>query len=168
MLRGLQKRRTILKAVTRQPGMGFIDIMKSTGYANGVVSHHLDVLEKEGAIRISRSKRKIWVFDSQLDSSDDNIRIALRKETCKEILVFLLENDIATFVQIRNAIKKSPGTTSFTLKKLDELGVLKIIYGFPKKYALKDFEKTSEILDVMAVSHTDELKDRFADTFSYL
>ncbi|MBS1268908.1 MAG: hypothetical protein MAG458_01643 [Nitrosopumilus sp.] len=46
--------------------------------------------------------------------------------------------------------------------------MIKVIHGFPKKYTLEDFEKTSYLIDSMAVSHTDELKDRFADTFSYL
>lgn len=168
MNRGLKKKQTILKVIEENPGAGFLDIHKLTGFGHGVVSHHLSVLEKEGSIRINRDKRKIWVFQSELDPYEDNIRIAFRKETCKEILVFLLKKDIVSFAQIQDAIKKSPGTTSVVLKKLINFKVIKVVYGFPKKYALEDYEKTAKILDSMNISHADELKDRFADTFSYL
>lgn len=167
MLRGLQKKKTILKLVEDDPGVGFIDIMKSTGYANGIVGHHLRTLEREGSIRIKREKRKIWIFHPTLDSNDDNIRIFLRKETCKKILVFLLEARSANFIQIRDTIGKSPSTTSTTLKMLVESKVIKKIPGFPHKYALEDYEKTIKILNTIEASHVDILKDRFADTFSY-
>lgn len=167
MLRGLAKKQTILKVVEENPGMGFLDIHKITGFGHGVVSHHLAMLEKEGSVRINRGKQKIWVFGSDLDPKEDNIRIAIRKETCKKILVFLLDVNCASFVQISNTISKSPGTTSVTLKKLIEHKVIKVVYGFPKKYTLENFEKTSHILDMMTLSHVDEFKDRFADTFSY-
>ena len=167
MLRGLAKKQTILKVVEENPGVGFLDIHNITGFGHGVVSHHLAMLEKDGSVRINRGKRKIWIFESDLDPAEDNIRIALRKETCKKILVFLLDVNHANFVQISNAINKSTGTTSVTLKKLIEHKVIKVVYGFPKKYTLENFEKTAHLLDGMTLSHTDELKDRFADTFSY-
>ncbi|AJM91586.1 Transcriptional regulator, TrmB [Nitrosopumilus piranensis] len=168
MLRGVKKKQAILRVIESNPGTGFVDIHKLTGFGHGVVSHHLSVLEKEGSIRINREKRNIWVFQSSLDPNNDRIIIALRKETCKNILAFLLDVHSANFVQIHNTIKKSPGTTSVTLKKLVELDVIKIIHGFPKKYTLKDEIKTRKLFDALIVSYTDELKDRFADTFSYL
>lgn len=167
MLRGLQKKKTILKLVEDDPGVGFIDIMKSTGYANGVVGHHLRMLEIDGSIRIKRAKRKIWVFNPTLDPNDDNIRIFLRKETCKLILVFLVERETAKFSQITEATGKSPSTVSTTLKMLIENKLIKKILGFPHKYVLEDYEKTVKILNTVEASHVDMLKDRFADTFSY-
>ncbi|WP_299290139.1 ArsR family transcriptional regulator [Nitrosopumilus sp.] len=168
MLRGLKKKQAILKTIEKNPGTRFSDIHKMTGFGHGVVSHHLSMLEKEGSIRINRDKRNIRVFQSSLDPSNDNIIISIRKETCKKILAFLLDANSANFVQIYSAIKKSPGTTSSTLKKLVELEVLIIIHGFPKKYAIKDEVRTRELFNSLSVSQTDEFKDRFADTFSYL
>ena len=168
MIRGLAKKQAILKMVEKNPGIGFLDIHKITGFGHGVVSHHLAILEKEGSVRINRGKKRIWIFGSDLDPNEDNIRIALRKETCKKILNFLLDENLASFAQIQNEINKSPSTTSITLKKLIEHNVVKVIYGFPKKYTLENFEKTANLLDAMTVSHADEIRDRFADTFSYL
>lgn len=168
MIRGNVKKQAILNVVEENPGVGFLDVHKITGFGHGVISHHLAMLEKEGFVRINRGKQKIWIFGSHLDPNEDNIRIALRKETCKKILVYLLNFNRADFNQLQKAIDKSSGITSITLKKLIEHQVIKVIHGFPKKYTLEDFEKTSYLIDSMAVSHTDELKDRFADTFSYL
>lgn len=168
MLRGLKKKQTILKVIEENPGSGFLDIHNFTGFGHGVVSHHLNTLEKEGHVRINREKRNIWVFQSSFDPDDDKIVIALRKETCKKILLFLLESGSSDFSHIQNTIKKSPGTLSYTLKNLVEQDVVKIVHGFPKKYVLKDVTKTQELLDRLTVSNTDKLKDRFADTFSYL
>jgi len=168
MNRGLAKKQTILKAIEDNPSTGFLDIHRITGFGHGVISHHLSVLEKEGSVRIAREKQKIWVFESSLDPAEDNLRITLRKETCRKILFYLLEADIASFSQIQEAIKKSQGTTSYTLKKLVKYNVVKIKYGFPKKYVLKDVDQTKKILATLPVSYTDTLKDRFADTFSYL
>ncbi|MCE2507124.1 MAG: hypothetical protein J4F36_11815 [Nitrosopumilaceae archaeon] len=94
--------------------------------------------------------------------------LRLEKKHAKKILSFLLDVNTANFTQIQNAISKSPGTTSVTLKKLIQHNVLKIVYGFPKQYTLENFEKTAYLSNTITVSHTDELKDRFADTFSYL
>lgn len=168
MIRGLAKKQVVLKAVEENPGSGFIDLLKLTGFANGVLSHHLGVLEREGTVRINREKRKIWVFKSELDPSEDNIRISFRKETSKKILTYLLEADSASLSQIQKVINRSPGTTSATLKKLCSLKVIEVIPGFPKKYALVNFERTVKILNSLTITQTDELKDRFADTFSYL
>ena len=147
--------------------MGFIDIQKNTGFGNGVLSYHLKVLEKQGAIRIKRGKRKIWIFGYDLDPTEDVLRIFLRKETCKNILVFLLEKETANFSQIKDVIRKSPSTTSLTLRMLTEKNLVRIIPGFPKQYSIEDREKTLQVLNTIKISHMDEFKDRFADTFSY-
>ncbi|MCV0372396.1 MAG: winged helix-turn-helix transcriptional regulator [Nitrosarchaeum sp.] len=167
MSNAVEKRKKILKIIIENPGAGFLDIQKNTGYGHGNLSHHLKTLEQEGSIRIRREKRKVWVFDSASDPNYDRFWMFLRKETCKKILIFLLEERFASFAHIRDAIKKSPGTTSTTIKTLMEKKLIKKIPGFPDIYTLEDYEKTKKIIDRMNVSQTDELKDRFVDTFSY-
>lgn len=167
MSNATHKKKTILRLVQNDPGVGFVDIQKKTGYANGVLSHHLKILEKDDHIRIKRGKRKIWVFPSYLDSENDKIRIYIRKETCKRIIKFLLENDEASFVPVQKAIEKSPSTTSIMLKVLIQNNIVKKTPGFPHMYSLIDSKRILEIIDTVKSSKTDTLKDRFADTFSY-
>ncbi len=161
------KKKTIIRLVQDDPGVGFVDIQKETGFANGVLSHHLKVLEKNDNIRITRGKRKIWVFPSYLDSENDKIRIYIRKETCRRIIEFLLENNESSFVSIQKTIEKSPSTTSITLKILVQNDIVKKTLGFPHEYSLIDRQRILEVIDTTKVSKTDTLKDRFADTFSY-
>ena len=167
MSNAYHKKKAILRLVQEDPGVGFIDIQKETGYANGVLSHHLKILEKNDHIRITRGKRKIWVFPSHLDSENDKIRIYIRKESCKRIIEFLLENDESSFVPIQKAIEKSPSTTSITLKTLVENNIVKKTPGFPHRYSLRDYKRITNVIDTIKISKSDKLKDRFADTFSY-
>ena len=163
-----EKRKTILKMVDNDPGVGFLDIQKETGYGNGVLSHHLKTLENNNLIRIQRAERKMWAFPIDSDPSEDVLRIYLRKETCQKILLLLMRQNTATFSYICNEIKKSPSTTSITLKMLVEQGLVKRIPGFTVRYCLVDHDRTVDIVNKAKISKTDVLKDRFADTFSYL
>lgn len=167
MKKSIEKRQTILKIIEQDPGAGFIDIQKITGYANGVLSHHLKILYRDGEIRIKRERRKIWVFPSYLDSNEYMPRIFLRKETCKKILLFLLKNKTSTFSQIRNSIEKSPAMTSHALKMLSENRLIKKIHGFPHQYTLEDPNKIAILVHDIEISKIDSLKERFTDTFSY-
>ncbi|MCH9659005.1 hypothetical protein K0U27_10040 [archaeon] len=157
-----------MQIVENDPGAGFLDIQKETGYANGVLSHHLKTLEKNDLIRIKRGKRKIWVFPPHLNSDEDKIRIHIRKETCKKIIGVLLRENRVSFVHIQKNIEKSPSTTSTTLKILVQNNIVKKIPGFPSEYVLEDHDKTADIFNSIKISKADTLKDRFADTFSYL
>lgn len=164
----LKRKKTILNLIQSDPGVGFLEIKRTTGFAHGVLSHHLLKLERDGSIRIRRGKRKMWAFPIHSDPKEDTTRMFLRRETSKKILVFLLEKEPANFSQIQKAIQKSPSTTSIVLKVLVEKRLVSIIPGFPRKYCLKDAEITSFVVSSMNISQVDQLKDRFADTFSYL
>lgn len=156
-----------MKLIEQEPGVGFTDIQKNTGFGHGVISHHLKSLEKEGVIRIKRGRRKIWAFHSKEEKSKDQTIIFLRKETCRNILIFLLEKEFANFSQIQKNIGKSPSTTSSTLKSLMEKKIVKNNLRFPKQYFLEDKDMVSNLVKRLRISSSDELKDRFADTFSY-
>lgn len=170
--RGLQRKQALLELVKKSPGIGFLEIKKISGYNNEAISHHLKNLEKEKAVRIRREKRKMWIFYSDIDSSDDIIRIYLRKETCMKILRFLSKKKVANFSQIKQTIGKSPSTTSVTLKMLIEKSLVKRKYIknntlFIPQYSLANPRKINKILKTIKTSQVDILKDRFADTFSF-
>ena len=166
-LRSKLRRESICKAVEENPGSNYQNLLKYTGFANGVLSHHLKRLEVEGRVRVRRSGRLTWFFPIFSDSDHDCIIINLRKETCRNILLFLLSRESATFVEITRAIRKSPATTSYTLKQLTEDKTIRIIPGFQKKYSLHDKDHTKDIMRRLEITRMDTLTDRFADSFSY-
>lgn len=161
------KRKTICTSIKKNPGFNYQDLLKDTGFANGILSHHLRKLEMEGLLRVKRKGRLTWFFPIGSDPDRDNLIINLRKETCRNILIFLLEKKLATFVEITQAVHKSPATVSYTLKQLTEGNVVKKVPGFQKKYSLSDHDLTIYLLEKLEITEIDILCDRFANSFSY-
>ncbi|MCA2003444.1 MAG: hypothetical protein LDL06_01595, partial [Candidatus Nitrosotenuis sp.] len=96
-----------------------------------------------------------------------NLLIHLRKETSKAIVTFLLVRERSSFKEIKEAIKKSPATTSLVLTKLVELGIVLRVSNTVPTYMLKDKKLVYNSLKKIEPKAIDEFKDRFADTFSY-
>lgn len=161
------KREKICKTIQDRPGSNFQGLLKWTGLGNGVLSFHLRRLEVEGDIRVKRRGRSTWFFPTHSDPARDWIIINLRKETCRDILVYLLNNESATFVEITGVVNKSPATISYTLKHLVSNNVVKKIPGFQKRYALYNYLLTKQLLDEMTITLIDSMTERFADSFSY-
>ncbi|MBI5377908.1 MAG: ArsR family transcriptional regulator [Thaumarchaeota archaeon] len=158
----------LLQIITESPGLTFTDIMRQSGFANGVLSHYLVNMERHSMIRASRNKKKkAWYFLPDDPVSDDSLIISLRKETCKTILVFLLTKKQATFKEILEQTKKSPSTISLTLSQLANLGLIKKFPRFVKEFEIHNREHVIDVLQKIEPTTFDVMKDRFADTFSY-
>lgn len=158
----------ILQLISEKPGLRYSEIKKTTGFPNGTLSHCLSKMIHDGKITCQRFGKRTWFFPPQTDSLEFGTIIQLRKETTKKILFFLLEKRVATFKEIRDHIKKSPSTTSLALTSLIEENIIRRIPGINVKYDLADEKKTFSIIKKIEPSFADSLKERFADTFSYL
>ncbi|TBR12154.1 MAG: ArsR family transcriptional regulator [Candidatus Nitrosotenuis sp.] len=158
----------ILTMLEEKPASRFTDLMQGSGLKNGVVSHYLKMMKKTGLIRTRRMKNQEWYFASTFDESRDFLFIHLRKETSRKILSFLLDRESATFSEILVDIKKSPSTLSTTLSNLTKDNLVTIEPGLVKKYRLSNKESTGKALEQVNLKTFDIMKDRFADTFSYL
>ncbi|MBI3253612.1 MAG: ArsR family transcriptional regulator [Nitrosopumilales archaeon] len=167
LYRSIQKRKKIASVIENSSGMSYSEIKRNTGFSNGTLSHHIKYMEKNGNVRIRRNKRLLYVFPLNSDPDDDKFIISLRKETCKRILVYLLAKKSARFNEIRDAVKKSQGTVSVTLKQLTNSMLVKKGLGFEKTYELYDPAKTFEILQKLHPTTVDKLKERFEDSFSF-
>ena len=53
----LEARRKILEMVTRQPGLHFRALLRTSGFGSGTLHYHLDVLEREGYVTARREGR---------------------------------------------------------------------------------------------------------------
>jgi predicted transcriptional regulator len=157
----------ILQIVTESPGITFTEIMNHSGLANGVLSHYLANMEKRTMLRTVRSKRNVRYFLLDHPTSDDSLIISLRKETCRNILIFLLTKKQATFTDIVDQVKKSPATVSITLSHLASLGLVRVSIGFGKRFEISDRRHVMEILQKIEPTAFDKIKENFVDTFSY-
>lgn len=162
-----QKRNNICAIIEKSPGSCYSDIQKESGLVNGILSHHINILEKNEHIRIRRENRKTWFFPPDSDPKNDFLLIYSKKETYRKILTFLLQEKQATFNEIRQNIVKSPSTTSMALSKLIQRNLVKKTQDFKKRYEMCNYDQALALLSKAEPTTSDKIKDRFADTFSY-
>jgi len=162
------RKKIILGLISENPGINYTKLKKLTGYHNGTLSPYLANMENDGKLFVKRTKMRTWFFIPNTDTAEMNHIIFLRKETPKRILEFLLKNNSSYFTDIKLHAKKSPSTVSLYLTRLVESGIVRRIPGSRPKFELINKEITYKTIKIVEPSLLDTLKDRFADTFSYL
>jgi len=113
-------RYVILRLIDTLLGIRYNDLARITKLNNGVISHFLNVLEKNSLIKTVRcSNGKITRYYSSSISSDHYLIIGyLKSETARRIILFLYFNNRNNFEEIRIHIKRTTSTTSWNLKRL--------------------------------------------------
>ena len=110
----------IQQIIEQNPGIQFREIMRSSGLKNGVLSHYLGKLEKNGIIKVNRGPRQVRFYPPQITEAESVVIKALRKQTPRDLLLALIENDGLEFSELVKAVKKSPSTVSLYLSQLVE------------------------------------------------
>lgn len=162
------KVKKILSIITSNPGICYNELQENSGMPNGTLSHYISNMINDSKIIVKRTARRTWFFLPETNTSEINLIINLRKETGKNILSYLLLNGPSAFTDIQKSTTKAPATISLTLTHLVELKVILRIPGTRPKYELADRDLTFECVKRIEPNTSDKLKDRFADTFSYL
>ena len=124
--------------IEENPGIQFREIMRSSGLKNGVLSHYLGKLEKNGIIKVVRGPRQVRFYSPQITEDESIVIKALRKQTPRDLLLALIENDGLEFSQLVTAVKKSPSTVSLYLSQIvdDDLVEIKLVQ-LKKRYYIK-------------------------------
>lgn len=156
----------LLDIISENPGIGFVDLSRNSGLANGVLGHYLSAMEKHVMIRVRQNNKRRLFFILGSPPENDMLMIYLRKETYGRILSLLLAKQSATFTEIVDEVKRSPSTVSAALAQLIRLKLVSKS-GINKKYEVTSPSLTKEALQKVSPTELDTLKDRFADTFSY-
>lgn len=158
----------LLDIIKKNPGISYRGLQKLSGYAFGTLSNSLLNLEKDSRIIVKRSKRRSHYFPLNIQSEEYIVFISLRKETTKRIITFLADNKKGTFSEIRIFVNKAPSTVSLTLTNLIEKNIIRRVSGLQSYFELQNPEIIHNALMRIEPSNVDKMKDRFADTFSYL
>lgn len=162
------KVKNILNEITSNPGICYKELQENTGMPNGTLSYYILKMVNDSKIIVKRSPRRSWFFLPETSSFEINLIINLRKETSKRILSFLLSNTSLGFGEIQKYTKKAPSTVSLTITHLVEIGLIVRIPETRPKYRLADKDLTLDMIKRIEPNTSDKIKDRFADTFSYL
>jgi predicted transcriptional regulator len=157
---------TILELVNKNPGISFSEIMRETGFKNGVLSHHLSKIEESGKILIQRSPRVARVYPCGIEEQEAQIIKNLRNPTMKKIIVSLLDKEL-TFKEITKKAGKSQGTISVYLKELTEQGIIdRKLHESELVFELVNPVYVREIIAKHQTSLFERTADNISDIFS--
>ena len=143
----MDRKRSVLDIVEKNPGIRFNEIMRISNIRNGTLSHYVKKLEEEKIIQLERSPRVTRLYPAGIDPHEAKICKYLTMETQKNIILFLLMKKVATAVEIRNMLKKSPSVISVNLSDLFKEKIIEKQYDIPSnKYSLKNPDEIRGIM----------------------
>ena len=129
-IRAKNRRTKLTKLIEKNPAISFRDLMRLGNLKNGVLSHHLRVLEKTESIKVERLPRQTRFYPHDFSDEESLVAKALRKKTPRDIIYTLMLNDTCgrnglKFSQIVSNVSKSPSTVSIYLSQLIRDNIVK-------------------------------------------
>jgi len=134
--------------IDQNPGIQFREIMRSSGLKNGVLSHYLGKLEKNGIIKVIRGPRQARFYPPRITEDESIVIKALRKETPRDLLLALIKEDGLEFSQLVKEVGKSPSTVSLYLSQIVEDELVEIRYvNLKKRYHIKARDLIDKLIE---------------------
>jgi predicted transcriptional regulator len=158
----------IMRLIEREPGIRYRELLRLTGLVNGVLSYHLSVLEKSGVIRVDRQSRMTRYYPVNISEKESHMLGYVRHEPMRQIITFILQNDLSTFNEIVDYTKKAPSTISSHLKRLREASIVHVRYGEYQLYGLTDKELAAEVLSKYRSTLVDKVVDNYVEMLDEL
>lgn len=152
----------LLKIIEQNPGIRYREILRVTGFVNGVLTYHLTALEKSERIRAVRESKMTRYYPPQVSEKESSMLKYVRHAPVKDMLIFIFKNDRCTFNEIVEHSKKAPSTVSSHLKRLKDDGVITVRYGEYHLYRIADKELFSDVLSKFTPKYVDKVVDNFA------
>ena len=139
----------IIQIIEKNPGIKFREIMRSTGFKNGVLSHYLGKLEKSGIVQVVREPRQTRFYPLEISEIESKIIKSLRRDTPRKILhCLMLDKKGLEFSEIVKKVGKAPSTVSLYLSQLVEDGVVEMLLDNRKRKCLiKDREIVDKLIE---------------------
>jgi len=138
----------IQQIIEQNPGIQFREIMRSSGLKNGVLSHYLGKLEKNGIIKVIRGPRQARFYPPRITEDESTVIKALRKQTPRDLLLALIKEDGLEFAQLVKEVKKSPSTVSLYLSQIVENGLVEIrLVALKKRYHIKARDLIDKLIE---------------------
>lgn len=144
----MDKDNQILELIQENPGIYVREIVKKTGFANGVVQYHLKKLEKSGRVKIDKRTRYKRYYSVDVNEEEFPVIANLRKKTKQKVLFAILNSGDASFDDVLQKIHKSPSTISWNISGLVDDGILeKVTKNGKKVYHVKNKKLLQKTLE---------------------
>lgn len=158
----------LVNQIGQTPGIRYRELLRLTGLVNGVLTYHLAALEKANVIRVDRGPRITRYYLVNVSEKESAILKFVRHEPVRQIVRFILENDMSTFNEIVNHTGKAPSTVSCHLKRLREAGIISVRYGEYQLYRLVEKDFVADVLSKYKESFVDKVVDNYTEMLEEL
>ena len=156
----MDRSKIVLDIIEKNPGIRFNEIMRITGIKNGTLSHYVKRLEKNGTIKLERTPRVTRAYPVGIAEHEATICKYITMPTQKKLILFLLKKEVATSIEIREFLKKSPSVISVNLNELFRMKIINKRYDIPSnKYSLKNPKEIEGVLK----EHYPKLLDKLSE-----
>ena len=164
----MDRSKIVLDVIEKNPGIRFNEIMRITDLRNGTLSHYVKRLEKNGTIKLERTPRVTRAYPEGIAEHEAIICKYLTMPTQKKLIVFLLKKEVATSIEIREFLKKSPSVISVNLNELFRMKIINKRYDIPSnKYSLKNPKEVEGILKEYYPKLIDKLSDNTIEMLDF-
>ncbi len=159
----------LLKGIEENPGIRYRELLRLTGFVNGVLSYHLLALERANVIKVNRESRMTRYYPLSVSDKESTILKFVRHEPVRKILLFILEHDMCTFNEIVDHTGKAPSTVSLHLKRLREAGIILIRHGeYHQLYRVVERDLVAEVFSKYTTSFMDKVIDNYNEMLEEL
>ena len=164
----MDRREIVLEVIEKNPGIRFNDIMRLTNIRNGTLSHYVKKLEEHGSIDLQRTPRVTRAYPIGIDKHEAIICKHLTTPTQRRLILFLLQNEVATSIEIKEFLKKSPSVVSVNLSQLFKDKIINKQYDIPSnKYSIRNPEQVKGILKEYYPTYMDKMIDSTIDILDF-
>jgi predicted transcriptional regulator len=141
---------TLMMHINNIPGIRYRELLRLTGLSNGVLAYHLNALEKSFQIRVDRQReiRTTRYYSIIIPTQESDILRQLRNNVSRQIIKFILDNDLCTFHEIVEHLGKAASTASWHLKRLKQGGLVSVKYG--GEYQLYQLVNREQVYNVIS------------------
>jgi predicted transcriptional regulator len=157
---------TLMMHINNIPGIRYRELLRMTGLSNGVLAYHLNALEKSFQIRVDRQReiRTTRYYSISIPNQESDILRQLRNNVSRQIIKFILDNDLCTFNEIVEHLGKAASTVSWHLKRLKEAGLISIKYGGEYQlYRLVDRELVYNVISKYKKTFVDKVINNYTE-----
>ena len=164
----MDRSKIVLDIIEKNPGIRFNEIMRITGIKNGTLSHYVKRLETNGTIKLVRTPRVTRAYPVGIAEHEATICKYLTMPTQKKLILFLLKKEVATSIEIREFLKKSPSVISVNLNELFRMKIINKRYDIPSnKYSLKNPKEVEGVLKEYYPKLLDKLSENTIEMLDF-
>ena len=166
----LENRRRIYELIAANPGTHVREIERELDMQPGLLSYHLDYLEKRKLIRSEDDgHRKMYFLMDSFIEKDRRTLGALRQESPRKILMHLLVHGPTSFQALQMEMGFAKSTLSYHLKRLRGIRVIDVTKMEKEMvYRVEDADRVADLLIGIQESLSSDAVDRFADIWNKL